>query len=323
MKRALTLFFLILFKTSFAQYNLVLNSSFELNDTCPTGGGQLYKVLYWTNPITGNSSPDYLNACGTPNWSVPNNQNGNEPAHTGVAYAALVTGINNSSFPQVNNYREYVQTELIDSLIQGVNYCIRFYVSLTDSSGYWCNNIGVYFSSTQIQYSCFSCGLPFTPQFENPIINNLNSSNGWTEISGNFIANGGEKFVVIGNFRDSTNTTLQITGVSTNIFYHTSYYYLDDILITPCDSLSGLNEIDGNFNLNVVPNPFHNQFTIKAGNEIIYQALLFSVSGSILFKELNINSRVKTIELENLPNGIYFLELITTKKKYHFKLIKN
>ena len=97
------------------QYNLVPNPSFEIFDTCPTNGNQLYRTINWINPIF-NSTPDYLNMCNAFGWGVPSNIYGDEPAHSGVAYSSIITGGINPSNPIFNNYREYMETELMDSL---------------------------------------------------------------------------------------------------------------------------------------------------------------------------------------------------------------
>ena len=282
------------------------NPSFEQYDTCPNTGGQLYYVLNWINPLI-HSSPDYFNVCGSPNVSVPNNIYGNEPARTGDAYCAIVTGIYAPN-PVANNGREYLQVELQDTMVTGVNYCIRFYVSACDSMQYISNNIGIYFSNSQIQDSCYFCILQYLPQFENPMTNNLNSRNGWTEVSGSYQALGGERFMTIGNFRDSNATTLTYTGwgLTLNFSYH-SLYYVDDVLVTPCDSLTAINEVNFHDESVLFPNPFSDKINITTKTNEKLEVILYDVvSRKILNQSFTTST---TINTEQLAKGIYLYEV--------------
>jgi hypothetical protein len=292
-----------------AQFNLVPNPSFEQYDTCPDNGGQLYHVLNWIDPLFP-SSPDYFNVCGIPSWSVPNNICGNEPAHTSNAYCGIVTA-NYSPNPLTNNAREYLQTELQDTLIAGINYCIKFYVSAADSMQYISNNIGIYFSSSQIRDTCPNnnlCNLQYLPQFENPAMNNLNNRNGWTEISGMYQATGGEKFIVIGNFRDSISTVTTFTGWGINPFYyHYAFYYIDDVLITPCDSLTGINETMNSEELVLFPNPFSDKLTITTHTNTLSEIILYDITSRKLLHQQFTNTL--TLNTSHLAKGIYIYEL--------------
>ncbi|MBK8414363.1 MAG: hypothetical protein IPL22_07520 [Bacteroidetes bacterium] len=130
------------------QYNLVPNPSFELFTNCPTSYGQIAFASYWTKPVT-NVSPEFLHGCG-PIWAgVPQNSMGFQHARTGLGYGGVCNSIYNSTNPN-QTYREYIQTELIDSLIPGVEYTISFYVSAGDSCGRHTNNFGAYFSNIEI-----------------------------------------------------------------------------------------------------------------------------------------------------------------------------
>jgi hypothetical protein len=324
MKKTLPFLLLLFCKISFAQYNLVPNPSFEVFDTCPNWVAQINHAMFWTNP--SNSTPDYFNACDTAGMhyaGVPANYAGYESAHSGVAYVAIGTYRNDAPHLHLNNYREYVETQLIDSLITGVDYCIRFYVSACDSSGFVSNNIGIYFSSTYIQYLCpsYPCTLPFNPQFENPSTNNLNSRNGWTEISGTYTATGGEKYIIIGNYKDSTTTIATSTGwTSWNNF---AVYYIDDVLITPCDSLTGIEKIKVPLSINIFPNPFQNFFTVESKEQIIKEINVTDALGRIVFENKYIETKKTDINLVTQPFCFYYLKVITDKSNYHFKLIKN
>jgi gliding motility-associated-like protein len=60
------------------------------------------------------------------------------------------------------------------------------------------------------------------------------------EVSGIYIAQGGERFITIGNFRDGIATNLQATNFG--IGQETVYYYLDDVSVWYCDEDESVSE---------------------------------------------------------------------------------
>lgn len=187
--------------------NLVPNPSFETYSQCPDPAtidpmpdNMIDLATGWNNP-TG-WTPDYFAACvsETSGYNVPNSGWGFQNARTGNAYAGLVSAAISA------NAREYIQTELTESLIAGKQYSVTFYVSLSERCTYASNNIGAYFSDTPVSVS-HSWVLPYTPQISNnPFTNPLTDTLGWTEVSGVFTSVGGEKYMTIGNFNDDATT---------------------------------------------------------------------------------------------------------------------
>ena len=74
----------------------------------------------------------------------------------------------------------------------------------------------------------------------------------------------------------------------------------------------------------VYPNPFDNQLTIKRNsNEVIKEVRLYDLLGKIIFTKKINNQEVK-LSTEQLKQGVYLLQTITTDNKiYTNKLIKN
>ncbi|MCY7408735.1 MAG: tail fiber domain-containing protein, partial [Chitinophagales bacterium] len=101
--------------------------------------------------------------------------------------------------------REYIEQELSNPLDSGILYSVSFYVSRAEYSRYASDRIGVYFSKDSITSTTY-LNLPVIPQVENQSGNILTDTLNWTLISNQFIAEGGEKFITIGNFRDETQT---------------------------------------------------------------------------------------------------------------------
>jgi Secretion system C-terminal sorting domain len=222
----------------FGQYNLVPNSSFETCLNCPNYGviGDQFTsnnviLPNWNNPGAGVASPDYL-VCNTTN---PQAQDGNNIVGIG-------TFISPFEEIQWQNVREYMQCELIDSLIFKENYLITFYslVGVPSNSGngaFISNNFGVHFSDTLLHSED-----PYVIQlnsqikyFKNEIISDTST---WTKVSGIYVADGGEKFMTVGNF----NTDLETDYKCIWSFWPATgftYMWLDNFSVTPLDSIPG------------------------------------------------------------------------------------
>jgi len=232
------LFFLFKANFLFAQVNLVPNPSFEYYTSCPTSEAQIDRAYPWIDPTKASS--DYYNQCAQwvtpevpPSTGVPISTRGYEFAHTGVAYAGFYT------FSVNLEGSEYIETVLSDSLIKDKKYCVSFYVSLADEFDYATNDIGAYFSTELIDEPFDPLNSPilllYSPQIINPNTNLLTNKDGWTKVSGSFIASGGEKYITIGNFNYNANTdTVFVGGYGWG--KGMSYYFIDDVSVYLCDT---------------------------------------------------------------------------------------
>ncbi|HMW11500.1 MAG TPA: hypothetical protein PJ987_13770, partial [Bacteroidia bacterium] len=187
--------------------NLVLNPSFEDTITCPIGTWAM-QCRYWYSASGG--SPDYFSEqpdifCGTS--YVPQSGGGYQYARTGIAYVGLGVYTKHVS-PNHINRREYVGGELSDTLKQGHEYCVSFYVSVAEEFKYVVDGIGLYLSVDSAVDYTINTNLSFMPQISNPAGNIIYDTLNWVQISGTYIANGGEKYLTIGNFKDDANTAI-------------------------------------------------------------------------------------------------------------------
>lgn len=300
--------------------NLVPNPSFENFSSCPTDGAQLDLAVPWFNPTM--DTPDYFNACYVgPSplpVDVPSNYFGYQLARTGNGYAGFVT------FFTTPNGREYIEVKLLDSLIIDRNYCVTFYVSLTDSCRWATSRIGAYFSTDSI-YSNDGYVLNYVPQVENPFGNIITDVNNWTKISGAFTAAGGEIFMTIGNFYSDANTDTATVG---NYFLGGAYYYIDDVSVfeLPTDSTScfdgvGIEEVNKSNRISIYPNPASNQITI--GSRLSGKSLvtLYNLYGEIVFQSTFQELNHPTINLSAYPKGIYFLCIKNRENIFSQKVI--
>ncbi len=127
--------------------NIVPNYSFEVDTACPFMGSDLFYAIPWFVPHTNWSSTDLYDTCDNSVGSgagVPYNDGGYQWARTGVKYAGIIV------YTDTMNYREYMEVPLLDTLIANRNYCVEFYISRAENSGYAISNLGAYISNDSL-----------------------------------------------------------------------------------------------------------------------------------------------------------------------------
>jgi gliding motility-associated-like protein len=158
--------------------------------------------------------------------SSPANYAGFQYPRTGSNYIGLraETSIvlnNNGSFSN-NPYFEYIQVELSDSLEAGKSYEVSFFISLSENSIFQNNSLGILLSDQ----SEFNFGIiSEEPDIVSP--DSITSTEDWVEVKENYIAQGGEKFLSLGNLN---LTAITDTFISQGQF-NAAYYYIDDVSV--------------------------------------------------------------------------------------------
>lgn len=226
--------------------NMVHNPSFEEYRACPRkidAVGVMQDADAWWQPTGGSS--DYFNSCGARECAIPRNKMGFQPASSGEAYCGI--------YCSQENYREYLQTELKSPLVAGKRYCVSFKVSLADKSPHAVATLGALLTKERVEDSTRgilmerevtefgearvqSIGVFFEPQVENPRNMPLSDTKGWTEIRGEFTAEGGEKFLTLGNFRPFNKSNVVPTEIGQTPL-NGAYYYIDDVSVTCIDPM--------------------------------------------------------------------------------------
>ena len=209
-----------------SQINLVSNPSFENISACPTSFGQISLAVGWHLPITGGGNPDVYNICASQSQAgVPVNLNGLsfQYPHSGIGYA----GIDVVSSSAINNWREYTQSKLIDTLSIGKTYCVSFYVSLYNSMRAYIKPIGAYFDNGTVSPPAPRGLALVTPQVYNTG-QQLTDTLNWMKIEDSFTATGIESYITIGNFFTDSASDIGLIG---NPSPWASYYYIDDISV--------------------------------------------------------------------------------------------
>jgi gliding motility-associated-like protein len=225
---------LFCFSTLKAQ-NLITNPSFEDIDSCY---GQFANIGFdvfkwsgckgWSNPIK--SSSDLW--CQNPivgNTIAPNII-GYQYPRTGSNMAAILV----EPQSQIQSYREFVQNELLTSLVSNRLYILSFYyvVASGKSSGN-CppNQFGVFGSKSEFKDSTKYFLSNLTPLGVSKTESFIDDTLNWSKCEIVFNANGDERFLIIGNFQDSSTTTFNFpcdTSFWGGLNMSNDYFYLDD-----------------------------------------------------------------------------------------------
>jgi Secretion system C-terminal sorting domain len=218
-------------KKAIAQYNLVNNGNFEDYTTCPNIFP--YNLKFWKS--ASNFGVEYFNTCATnQTFSVPSNLNGDnyQFPKSGNGYVGLYL-LNSPT----NNYRNYYQTKLKDSLRQSKKYYVEFFVVNFNELSLKSNNVSALLSKIAVKVDTvsFPWGVLHAKaqivNYGNPIINDTLN---WIRISGIYKADGGEQYLTLGNFQDDTATKYyqsQPTG------YYGASIMIDDVSVIPLDSM--------------------------------------------------------------------------------------
>ena len=314
MKKFLIIIICFIALNSNAQ-NLVVNPSFENTIPCwifiNLGTWQM-QCTNWYSASGG--SPDYFSETYDPlcyALPVPQSTAGYQYARTGVAYVGLAT-IGSTLFPSHANIREYVGGILSDTLKQGHEYCVSFYVSVAEELKYVTDGIGLYLSVDSAVDYTINTNLSFIPQISNPAGNIIYDTLNWVQISGTYIAFGGEKYLTIGNFKDDANTMIDSTSATSL----NAYLFIDDVSVIDCTV--GLNEIESYKNkISLMPNPAKDESVYKIflnrneiGNIIVYSKLGIK----LLNKQLVEGNNTISIPLSELGAGVYFVQTYVNGK---------
>ncbi len=232
---------LLLFSMNVNAQNLVPNPSFE-SVNCPT----LYEgwpdqieryVHHWYTANCG--SPDVMAGCSNSTTGLatrpPDILFGHQYARTGGNFI----GISHYGFT------DYIGTQLTEPLEANEAYQVKFYVSIADGTRYLTDNIGMHFSTTKIWRTAPKCltgaWLNYTPQVRSTPGVFINEYEDWYEISGIYVASGGEEYIVIGCFfLFNATTSPHVLDLGANQKVNPNFpgssqarisYYLDDVSI--------------------------------------------------------------------------------------------
>ncbi len=288
-----------------AAQNMIHNPSFEdtVLRTTP-----LFLPAFWIDPIQ--ESHDYFTPLHNnqyPDFGAPLNFVGSINAKDGDSYIGIRVYDFYTSYRR--GVREYAQVSLTTPLKADSVYCLQFFMSLADSAVFASKNqMGIYFSSNAVSAN-HSTNLPFVPQIiVSPDSFNTDKEN-WVQYNFQYQAIGGEQYMTLGNFNDTTHLdTLFVEGGGKKFWMQMAYYYFDDFYLGHCDSLPdssiGILENGIKSRIQIYPNP--SLGLVQVESEIsIEQIEIYDIQGRQV--QLLIQP-AKQIELPE-TSGVYFLRI--------------
>jgi outer membrane protein OmpA-like peptidoglycan-associated protein len=208
--------------------NLVPNGSFEATDGKVKKLGGIESATGWTSP-TG-ARADLFAPGKIAEINVPVNIYGKETAKDGVNYAGIVGFSDGNKVP-----RTYLMVKLDAPLKKGMKYCVKFNASLAEASKYASNNVGVNLSKKPFatdEKTIIKDVAHILHQYNDT--KKLNQTYNWEQVCGTFEAEGGEKYLTIGNFSADDQTKSENNKKPKDMKIDqviAAYYYIDNVSV--------------------------------------------------------------------------------------------
>lgn len=220
LKRLRNIFiYTLFFSNNLLSQNLVANYSFEIFDTIPPHEDYAkYWFRYQSVDIYSSFNSLYV-------WPTPCTPVGCQYPKTGITHI----GLYNNAF-STSNYREYIQTQLIQPLDSGQSYCVSFYISRSDTMEYASKDWGILFTDTLIAPPSTSNFL-INAAAQVPVPYFVVDDENWTLIQQIYTPNSPNEFLTIGNFLDDASFPQQFVQ-SSCAGCKQSYYYIDDVSVS-------------------------------------------------------------------------------------------
>jgi hypothetical protein len=230
-----------------AQYNLVPNGDFEQYVSCPwDSDGIDINVSYWFTPLSlvkvdSIGSSDYYHECGHENFAPSTSCAGIQIPRSGEAYAGICLGqyVYTKDWDGKeywDEYREYLEVELDSTLKPGGRYCYELFYSIAEyfAEDYKPVFLGILLTDTIVKRKMeLQHFTTVTVDFPLPVVSPYAiqeltipdiDKDQWIRITGEFIANGNEKYLTIGNFSPEDSLTVKCV-----------YVYIDDVNLWLCE----------------------------------------------------------------------------------------
>ncbi len=299
--------------------NLVPNPSFE--DTVQINGGPSPKE--WNTNL---GTPDYFSpyySQAVSGFWTPISGRGSEEAKQGVAYFGFAA-LDGTRIGR--NFREYMQTELLDTLVKDGEYLIQFYISLADSFHLAVDekDIGI-FISDELESNNFDHEVrEFRPFYTSDSSWNASNKNGWEKFAYNYVAKGGEKALTIGCFKTNAEITVDTVGNGgiTFLAEKGAYYFIDNISVVRTDSSVSLRENELINQIELFPNPAAEQLNLVYSGKETLNFQWYNLKGQLLNVKVQKRGNRYRFQTATLPQGIYFLQLSNGKSQTTLKIVR-
>ncbi|HEY6163236.1 MAG TPA: OmpA family protein [Bacteroidia bacterium] len=208
------------------------NGGFEEYNKCPKNVSKFSYSKYWFEANMGTT--DLFSTCNPPLVVK-------HAPHSGKAYAGIASGRKKVRWEYRNGrkivlatrnayYQEYIEVKLEKPLEAGKKYCLSMYVALDSNQYAAYNYLQFVLSKQKLNADHSEVIWPLKDTVHTIGNDSTLDDHTWTNISAQFIATGGEKFLTIGIFDpDITFEDLRSINPKANAENSFSYYFIDDV----------------------------------------------------------------------------------------------
>lgn len=209
--------------------NMVDNGSFEeAKNKKLRRTGDVDRAEGWVSP-TGNTADLFSAEASMPDVMTPENVYGKEDPKDGINYAGIIT----FSYREKED-RTYLTAKLNTPMKKGMRYKVEFYASLAELSKYAANKLGAHFSKRAPGTDDKVPALIMETHVMHPKEEMFDGMYGWDLVCGEYRAEGGEKYLTIGNFTSDNDVKNERNRKPRDVRGKqiiASYYYIDDISV--------------------------------------------------------------------------------------------
>jgi len=208
--------------------------------------------------------------------------------------------------------RDYFSTQLIEPLVSGTEYVLSFYLSRMVLMNLAIDRIGAYFSNLPLSIDN-PVVIEVTPQAETSG-EVLTPDLTWLLINLTFIAEGGEQYLTLGNFREYNDMTVVNTGSSWKNWDH-AYYFFDNVTVQPTLT------VGGNENFELIQSAHIQKGNLYLSSNSSTDYFVYDLLGRrVLHGHMQSGIQIEAIEW--MPNGIYIVQFRSKQKNYSLRLWK-
>jgi gliding motility-associated-like protein len=196
------------------------------------------------------STPDYYNSCANSIWypnmsTIPYSARSYQSPRNGFAYIGIGTYFIDFPNDSINIGGEYISVKLTQPLKANSCYYTEFYANLGNLCIVTTNQLSMLLSQTNFTTAPYSYTNSIQPQVQWDTTQYFTDTLNWVKIAGTFVAQGGEQYLTIGNFKDGayvkkiglgSNFTPGFGSFSTRFF---TYFLIDDVSLYELPNHSG------------------------------------------------------------------------------------
>lgn len=299
--------------------NIVLNGNFNNYFRCPTShvsyGQNVSSFLVgWFSPNSG--TPDFFHRCATKTKvHVPNNFATMLEPVDGNGYIGLILRADTSTYRFTPTYTEHITGILLEPLKAEKKYKVQLYYSFSPNSGIKTQSIGIYFSAFKPYFSDIADSYDFMPQLILHPDSILHISQRWHKLEGVYIANGGERYITIGNFEPVAQSKIipnRPKKISDVRFF--AYYVFDNVNVSP------LEEEDDTTSYNLIYRPTK----LKTEPDRLvtsYESVYYELNKKYILHNLYFDYRQSIIRTESFTELNKIVEFLNSNPNLHIKII--